>query len=209
VGSFGVVDAGPVGHSLAGMIDAEEEGFVEQFVAHPAVESLAIAVLHRLAGRDMVPLHLRQTSAVFAPASCSRRIAMICPSVNFDLFMSGPLLGPDTGISWASCRRSQHETLNDWMKWFALAGFARRDLSRGMNLSGHGPMLQAAASGLGVCLGSELLATDLLARGALVRVAGMAMHSTNNFHLCALRRNFVRPAVGQVWDWFATETGLA
>lgn len=101
------------------------------------------------------------------------------------------------------------ETLDDWLKWFALAGSARRDLSRGMNFSDHGLMLQAAAAGLGVCLGSELLAADLLARGALVRVGETAMPSAGRFHLCAWRRNFVRPAVGQVWDWFAAQPGIA
>ena len=29
---------------------------------------------------------------------------MICFSVNFDLFMSGPLPGPDSSISWMSYR---------------------------------------------------------------------------------------------------------
>lgn len=101
------------------------------------------------------------------------------------------------------------ETPNDWLKWFALAGSARRDLSRGMNFSDHGLMLRAAAAGLGVCLGSERWAADLLASGALVRVAGTAMAATDRLYLCAWRRNFVRPAVGQVWDWFAQETGAA
>lgn len=100
------------------------------------------------------------------------------------------------------------ETLNDWLKWFAQAGSTRRDLSRGMNFSDHGLMLQAAA-GMGVCLGSEVLAADLLARGALVRVSDTAMAATNRYHLCAWRRNFVRPAVGQVWDWLAAQSGAA
>ena len=58
---------------------------------------------------------------------------------------------------------------------------------------------------MGVCLGSELLAADLLARGALVRVDDMTMASASRFHLCAWRRNFARPAVEQVWDWFAAQ----
>lgn len=101
------------------------------------------------------------------------------------------------------------ETLNDWLKWFALAGSARRDLSRGMNFSDHGLMLQAAASGIGVCLGSELLAADLLARGALVRVAATTMPAESTFHLCAWRRNFTRAAVGRVWDWLAEQARAA
>lgn len=40
----------------AGIVEIEEQGLVEQLVAHAAVEALDRAVLHRLAGRDEVPL---------------------------------------------------------------------------------------------------------------------------------------------------------
>lgn len=40
------------------MVEAEEQGFVQQLVAHPPVEAFAEAVLHRLARRDEVPFHL-------------------------------------------------------------------------------------------------------------------------------------------------------
>jgi hypothetical protein len=36
---------------------ANEQGLVEQFVAHSTVEALDVAVLHRLAQSDLVPLH--------------------------------------------------------------------------------------------------------------------------------------------------------
>jgi hypothetical protein len=38
------------------MIEIVKNRLVEQFVAHAAVEGLADAVLHRLAGRDEVPV---------------------------------------------------------------------------------------------------------------------------------------------------------
>lgn len=119
------------------------------------------------------------------------------------------LVGLPQNLRLDSADLLHDETQNDWLKWFARVGSARRDLSRGMNFSDHGLMLQAAAAGMGVCLGSELLAADLLARGALVRVAETAMPSARNFHLCAWRRNFVRPAVGQVWDWFSARAATA
>ena len=53
-----IVDVGPAGHGLAGVVDAEEQCPVQQLVAHPAVERFAVAVLHGLAGGDVVPLHL-------------------------------------------------------------------------------------------------------------------------------------------------------
>lgn len=38
---------------------------------------------------------------------------MTCPSVNFDLFMSGPLVRPDSSIRWASYRGSQQAKHTD------------------------------------------------------------------------------------------------
>ncbi len=97
------------------------------------------------------------------------------------------------------------ETKNDWLKWFAHIGSSRRQISRGMNFSDSGFMLQAASQGLGVCLGSETLAADLLARGKLVRVAETSMPAEGGFHLSAWKRNFARPAVVQLWDWLIAQ----
>lgn len=54
MGPLGVVAMGPAGHGITGMVDAEEQGLVQQLVAHPTVEGFAIAVLHGLPGRDVV-----------------------------------------------------------------------------------------------------------------------------------------------------------
>lgn len=40
----------------SGMRQAEEQRLVQEFIAHPAVEAFAEAVLHRPAGRDIMPL---------------------------------------------------------------------------------------------------------------------------------------------------------
>ena len=50
----------------------------------------------------------QQTSATFAPASCSHGIATTCAAVNVDLFTSGPLHGPDARIRWKRYRGSRH-----------------------------------------------------------------------------------------------------
>jgi hypothetical protein len=47
MGPLGVAGVGPVRHGVAGMIEAEEQGPVQQLITDPAVECLAIAVLHR------------------------------------------------------------------------------------------------------------------------------------------------------------------
>jgi hypothetical protein len=49
---------------------------------------------------------LRYTSAVFAPASCSRSTAMICSSVNSIASSSVPFVGPDSSFTWR-CFRGQ------------------------------------------------------------------------------------------------------
>lgn len=41
---------------------------------------------------------------------------MICSSVNFDLFMSGPLLGPDSSSRWRSYRGSRQRSRADSMR---------------------------------------------------------------------------------------------
>src|SRR5215204_2184655 len=54
----------------------------------------------------------RQTSAVFAPASCSRRIAMICSSVNLDRFIVRSFQGPGLYLhmeEMAGVRSSPHD----------------------------------------------------------------------------------------------------
>ncbi len=45
----------PFGDDAACMIDAEEEALIQQFIPHTTVEGVDVTVLHRLAGRDVVP----------------------------------------------------------------------------------------------------------------------------------------------------------
>ena len=51
-----VVVLGQSSDGDARMIEAHEQGLVEQLVAHATVERLRIAVLHRLAGSDVMPV---------------------------------------------------------------------------------------------------------------------------------------------------------
>src|SRR5215510_8506035 len=51
-----IVVGDPVGDLGASIVEVEEQGLVEQFVTHPAVEALDKAVLHRLSWCDEVPV---------------------------------------------------------------------------------------------------------------------------------------------------------
>src|SRR6266702_8868530 len=64
-----VVVSDPSSDDLASLIEIEEQALVEKFVAHAAVEGFDVAILHRLAGRDVVPFHVM----LFAPAQDSIR----------------------------------------------------------------------------------------------------------------------------------------
>jgi hypothetical protein len=74
--------------------DAKRLKALEEENRRPSVAGERRAVHHitwkaKFGGMDvalLIPCR-RQSSAVFAPASCSRRMAMICSSVNFDLFI--------------------------------------------------------------------------------------------------------------------------
>src|SRR3954468_7845584 len=50
-----VVVVDPIRDAASGVIEAEEQGFIEKLISHPAVETLAKAVLHGLARCDEVP----------------------------------------------------------------------------------------------------------------------------------------------------------
>ena len=55
---LGVVVGDPATDELAGLVEIEKDCLVEELVAHPAVKALDEAVLHRFAGRDVVPFDL-------------------------------------------------------------------------------------------------------------------------------------------------------
>ncbi|SEL59420.1 hypothetical protein SAMN05444413_111105 [Roseivivax marinus] len=52
-----VVIGDPPGGGIASVVETDKQGFVEEFVAHSAIESFADPVLHRLSRRDEVPGH--------------------------------------------------------------------------------------------------------------------------------------------------------
>src|SRR4051812_3969208 len=56
MGSLRIVILDPGRDELAGMIQSEEQALVQQLIAHAAVERLDIAVLHRLARGNGMPL---------------------------------------------------------------------------------------------------------------------------------------------------------
>ncbi|WP_306116007.1 MULTISPECIES: LysR family transcriptional regulator [unclassified Roseovarius] len=97
------------------------------------------------------------------------------------------------------------EGVDDWQKWFAKAQSGRKDFSSGLNFSDPGMMLQAAALGHGVCLGSEILARPLLDQGGLVRVGSSHLECSQGFHISAWKRTLSRQAVTDTWQWLCDQ----
>ncbi|MCP5072609.1 MAG: LysR family transcriptional regulator [Rhodobacteraceae bacterium] len=93
------------------------------------------------------------------------------------------------------------EGVDDWQKWFTEVNSSRKDFTQGLNFSDPGIMLQAAAHGHGVCLGSELLAGSLLNRGDLQFAASTPLKSSREYHISAWKRTFSRSSVRQTWEW--------
>src|SRR6185312_11254157 len=54
----GVVVSDPGSDGMPSLIEIEKQAFIEKLVAHPAIEGFDVAVLHRLAWRNVVPFEL-------------------------------------------------------------------------------------------------------------------------------------------------------
>ncbi|MGO4451983.1 LysR substrate-binding domain-containing protein [Phyllobacterium sp. TAF24] len=97
-----------------------------------------------------------------------------------------------------------HEEEEDWQNWFVAAGVIRPGFVKGLNFSDSGMVLDAAARGLGICLGSMRLAAERLKNGDLVTL-GNGVPSSRSYYLLAHPRNLKRPGVTELWDWFITQ----
>ena len=87
-----------------------------------------------------------------------------------------------------------------WRAWFQLAGVVATDLDGGPAFSDHALGLEAAATGLGVILGSMVAADALLRRGALIAVAAVAIPQDGYQIYCDSRR-IGEQHVRAVHDW--------
>ena len=62
-------------------------------------------------------------------------------------------------------------------------------------------MIEAAVAGLGVCLGSDVLARAMLRDGRLVVMSDVALSAGRPFYAVTLERNLRREWVRTFWDW--------
>lgn len=98
------------------------------------------------------------------------------------------------------------ESQTTWREWFLRAGCATADTISGGNFSDHALMIDAAAAGLGVALGSLICAEPYLRTGALVVLAGPTFPQSAYRIYCDLR-SYDDDQVRRVYDWFIREAG--
>jgi LysR family transcriptional regulator, glycine cleavage system transcriptional activator len=98
-----------------------------------------------------------------------------------------------------------------WREWFARSGRPNANAINGSNFSDHAMMIDAAAAGHGVALGSLICAGPYLRTGALVVLDGLTFPEPAYRIYCDLR-TYDDVEVRRVYDWFAQEalgcTGL-
>lgn len=93
------------------------------------------------------------------------------------------------------------ESSQDWRKWFNDAGIVREEYVSGPNFSDRALMLEAAANGIGVCLGSIVLAGPMISSGRLEIISDLYLEVENPYYLITLDRNLKREGVRKLWDW--------
>ncbi len=92
-----------------------------------------------------------------------------------------------------------------WREWFAKVGLPAEDTISGSNFSDHALMVEAAAAGQGVALGSRICAEPYLRSGALVVLEGPSFPQAAYRIYCDLR-SYDDDQVRRVYDWFIRET---
>ena len=111
--------------------------------------------------------------------------------------------GPTVGVAAAPLLHD--ENAQGWQAWFDRAGLTRDDILRGPNFSDPAMMLEAAARGMGLCLGSEMLAAPYLADGRLRVISDVALPDASPLWMVTLERNLTRASVRTLWEWLADQ----
>jgi LysR family glycine cleavage system transcriptional activator len=95
-----------------------------------------------------------------------------------------------------------------WREWFALVGRPTVDTVSGSNFSDHALMIDAAAAGHGVALGSVVCADPYIRSGALKVLAGPSFPQSAYRIYCDLR-TYEDDQVRRVYEWFVRETAAS
>lgn len=92
-----------------------------------------------------------------------------------------------------------------WRRWFAAAGLANADVSRGPRILEAGLAIDAAISGQGIALADEALIADDLVNGRLVKLCELAL-ADGAYYLLSLTGAQRRRAISLFREWLLAES---
>jgi LysR family glycine cleavage system transcriptional activator len=92
-----------------------------------------------------------------------------------------------------------------WADWFAIAGLAGADATRGLRVNVPDHALDAAVAGAGVSLSYKLIASDDVHSGRLVKPFGPELPLASAYHFCCPKGQETRPKVRAFRDWLFAE----
>jgi LysR family glycine cleavage system transcriptional activator len=143
-------------------------------------------------------------------------VELIFPESVFPVCSPALMAGPHPILSFDDLRH--HTLLHDepdpayhnlsWQHWLAAQGVHHIDTRPGPRFSYTHMSLQAAVGGLGVALGTDVLADEDLSTGKLVRPFPQGMASEHAYWLVCPAAALARPRVQAFRDWILT-TGRA
>jgi LysR family glycine cleavage system transcriptional activator len=91
---------------------------------------------------------------------------------------------------------------DDWLRWLnTFDEGGECDTTQGCNFSDSGLVLDAAAAGHGVALGSRVLASDQLRSGVLAEASDLVLKTSEAWYLVYPEGQVLRPAVEQAQQW--------
>ena len=91
--------------------------------------------------------------------------------------------------------------VEDWTRWFTLAGVEQPDPEAGIIFSDLNLVLAAMTAGQGVAMGDELTCGRALAAGQIVRPFEISIKSTRAYYLVMEPQKTGHPAAGAFCDW--------
>jgi LysR family glycine cleavage system transcriptional activator len=99
--------------------------------------------------------------------------------------------------------------LPSWRMWLLAAGVRDVDPTRGLHLQPETIAIEAAINGQGVVLSAEVLVSEELRRGRLVKPFDVELELDFAYHLVWPKARVPRPAVTAFRDWIMAETASA
>ena len=179
-------------------------------IRHPDVE-IRIDGTDRLVdlGRDDVDVALRYGPGGYSGVQVDRLFGQVNTPVCSPALLKGehPLSQPDDlrhhtllHIDWKDAEAS-------WRMWLLAAGLHDIDPTRGPRFSMESMAVQAALDGHGVALIGDMLATDDLAAGRLVRPFDPSLSTplTFSYYLLSAKDSAEQPKVAAFRDWLLEE----